>query len=216
MDRLRRLYLSTIGVEEPLPRSTPLKGKDKPPALDEVRGRMGECRRCPLGARRTTLVFGAGDPAARVVFVGEAPGKDEDEQGIPFVGLAGQLLTKIIAAMGLDRDQVYICNVLKCRPPGNRDPLPEEVDACSPFLREQLLAIAPRVLVTLGAFPARTLLATDARISALRGRFHAWEGIPLMPTWHPSYLLRNPAAKRDTWEDVRKVMDLLGTPAARR
>jgi uracil-DNA glycosylase len=207
VDRLRRLYLATVGLDEGFwPAS-------RPPAaggVEAVREGMGECRRCPLCESRRNLVFGAGDPRAAVVFVGEAPGQEEDERGEPFVGAAGKMLTQIIAAMGLDRGQVYICNVLKCRPPGNRNPLPSEVAACSPFLLEQLEAISPRVIVSLGTFATHALLATDARISTLRGRFHDVGGVPLMPTFHPSYLLRNPEAKREVWQDIQKVMGLLG------
>jgi DNA polymerase len=157
-------------------------------------------------------VFGAGDPGARVVFVGEAPGRDEDLQGEPFVGKAGHQLTRIIAAMGLARDKVYICNVLKCRPPGNRDPLPAEIAMCQPFLDRQLEIIRPKVICALGSFAARTLLNSDSGISRLRGRFHDLNGIPVMPTYHPSYLLRNPQAKREVWEDIQKIMELLGLP----
>jgi DNA polymerase len=157
-------------------------------------------------------VFGAGDPGARVVFVGEAPGRDEDLQGEPFVGKAGHQLTRIIAAMGLARDKVYICNVIKCRPPGNRDPLPEEIAMCQPFLVRQLEIIGPKVICALGSFAARTLLNSDSSISRLRGRFHDFNGIPIMPTYHPSYLLRKPQVKREVWEDIQKIMELLGLP----
>ena len=175
----------------------------------------------PRGARRlpalsaashddTALVFGEGNPEADLVFVGEAPGADEDAQGRPFVGRAGQLLTKIIVAMGLKREEVYICNILKCRPPGNRNPQPEEIAACEPFLIRQLEAIRPRVICALGTFAAHTLLKSEAPISVLRGRFHSYQGIPLMPTYHPAYLLRNPGAKKQVWEDVQMIMKTLG------
>jgi len=143
------------------------------------------------------------------MFVGEAPGSEEDRQGEPFVGKAGQLLTKIIEAMGMSRSDVYIANIIKCRPPGNRNPLPSEIGACSGFLRAQVEIISPRAIVALGTFSAQTLLGTDEKISRLRGRFHAYEGIPLMPTYHPAYLLRNPNEKKQVWEDVQKVMALL-------
>jgi uracil-DNA glycosylase len=167
---------------------------------------MGDCQRCSLGKIRRHLVFGDGNPRAQVVFVGEAPGADEDEQGLPFVGRAGQLLTNIIKAMDLERKDVYICNILKCRPPQNRNPLPEEIQACEPFLKNQLRIIAPRIICALGSFAAKTLLKTDVPITALRGRFHSYEGIKLMPTYHPAYLLRNPAAKKFVWEDVQRIM----------
>lgn len=179
------------------------------PTLQDIRVDMGDCRRCCLHATRQNLVFGEGSPQADLVFVGEAPGADEDQQGRPFVGRAGQLLTKIIEAMGLKRDQVYICNILKCRPPGNRNPLPEEIMACEPFLIRQLEAISPQVICALGTFAARTLLKTEAPITVLRGRFHGYHGIPLMPTYHPAYLLRNPSAKKQVWEDVQQIMKRL-------
>jgi uracil-DNA glycosylase len=179
------------------------------PALEAVQAELGDCRRCSLGSLRHRLVFGEGNPHAELVFVGEAPGEDEDAQGRPFVGRAGQLLTRIIAAMELKREEVYICNILKCRPPGNRNPQPEEIAACEPFLIRQIEAIRPRVLCALGGFAAHTLLKSEAPITILRGRFHAYQGIPLMPTYHPAYLLRNPGAKKQVWEDVRMIMKAL-------
>jgi DNA polymerase len=154
-------------------------------------------------------VFGVGNSDARLMFVGEGPGADEDEKGEPFVGRAGQLLTQIIKAMGLERDDVYIANVVKCRPPGNRNPEPDEIDACSPFLQAQIASIRPTVIVALGKFAAQTLLKTETPISRLRGQFHLRDGIAVMPTFHPSYLLRNPAAKREVWEDMKIVMKKL-------
>ncbi|PKN76310.1 MAG: hypothetical protein CVU52_05360 [Deltaproteobacteria bacterium HGW-Deltaproteobacteria-10] len=174
--------------------------------LDNICQDISGCRLCPLCATRQNIVFGDGNHQAKVVFVGEAPGADEDEQGLPFVGRAGQLLTKIIEAMGLSRKDVYICNILKCRPPQNRNPLPAEIAACEPFLKEQLKSISPQIICALGTFAAQTLLRTDVPISVLRGRFHAYEGIKLMPTYHPAYLLRNPAAKKIVWEDVQLIM----------
>jgi uracil-DNA glycosylase family 4 len=171
-----------------------------------VQNALGDCRRCSLCETRTNLVFGEGNVRAGLVFVGEAPGADEDSQGRPFVGKAGQLLTRIIVAMGLQRQDVYICNILKCRPPGNRNPRPEEIAACEPFLIRQIQAIGPKIICALGTFSAHTLLKTDVPISLLRGRFHRYQGIPLMPTYHPAYLLRNPAAKKQVWEDVQKIM----------
>lgn len=186
---------------------------NKPVSLGDVQTDLGECRRCALHRERRHIVFGAGNPAARLVFVGEGPGADEDRQGQPFVGAAGQLLTRIIAAMGLTRDEVYICNVIKCRPPGNRNPQPEEVAACAPFLVRQLQAIAPACICALGKFAAQTLLETQAPISALRGRFSEYHGIPVMPTYHPAFLLRNPGQKRAVWADVQKIMQRLGLKA---
>lgn len=177
--------------------------------LGAVRELLGDCRRCPLHRTRHSLVFGEGNPEADLVFVGEAPGADEDAQGRPFVGRAGQLLTKIIGAMGMQREEVYICNILKCRPPGNRNPQPEEITPCEPFLIRQLGAIRPRVICALGTFAAHTLLKSEAPISVLRGRFHSYQGIPLMPTYHPAYLLRNPGAKKQVWEDVQMIMKTL-------
>ena len=183
-----------------------IKALDNEKDLDAIRAEMGDCRLCSLAGTRKNLVFGEGNPQAKIVFVGEAPGADEDEQGLPFVGRAGQLLTKIIEAMGLSRRDVYICNILKCRPPQNRNPLPEEITACEPFLKQQLKIISPQIICALGTFAAKTLLQTDAPISVLRGRFHHYEGIKLMPTYHPAYLLRNPAAKKTVWEDVQLIM----------
>lgn len=187
--------------------ATPETGRE---TLDEIRQSMGECGRCSLGDGRTNLVFGVGNPHARLVFVGEAPGRDEDLKGEPFVGEAGHLLTKIIQAMGFERSEVYICNVLKCRPPNNRDPLPSEVEACGSFMLRQVRSIGPQVIVALGRFAAQTLLSTNTPISKLRGQFHDYHGIPLMPTYHPAALLRDAALKRDVWEDMKQVMGLLG------
>ena len=176
------------------------------PRLEEVRRALGDCQRCKLCSGRKNIVFGVGNPKAKLVFVGEGPGAEEDNQGIPFVGAAGQLLTKMIAAMGYTRDEVYICNVVKCRPPGNRNPEPDEIEACQPFLEAQLNAIRPSVIVTLGKFAAQTLLRTDTPITRLRGQWREYVGIPLMPTFHPAYLLRNPAEKKSAWTDLQAVM----------
>jgi len=185
--------------------------------IDEQQVR--DCRKCGLAATRTNTVFGQGASNARLVFVGEAPGFEEDRQGLAFVGRAGQLLTRMIDAMTLTRDEVFICNVLKCRPPNNRDPAPDEVSACSPYLMEQLRIIQPEVIIALGAPAARTLLQTNDSIGRLRGRFHEFklEGpfsnnppIPLMPTYHPAYLLRSPQQKAKTWADLQEVMERLG------
>jgi uracil-DNA glycosylase family 4 len=176
--------------------------------LEAVRAALGDCRRCPLSAARTQIVFGRGDPQARLVFVGEGPGRDEDLRGEPFVGAAGELLTRIIAAIRLQRDQVFICNVVKCRPPGNRTPQADEIATCRPFLARQIECIRPDFIVALGTVAAQTLLETDQPISRLRGRFHDYRGIRLLPTYHPAYLLRNPAKKRDVWEDMKLLMEV--------
>jgi len=183
--------------------------------LEDVRNELGDCQRCSLGRVRTNLVFGEGDSKAELVFVGEAPGGDEDIQGRPFVGRAGQLLTKIIEAMGLKRQDVYICNILKCRPPGNRNPRPEEINACELFLVKQLKAINPRVICALGTFAAHTLLKTDVPISLLRGKFHSYQGIKLMPTYHPAFLLRNQGSKKLVWEDIQEIMKVLSPQKSR-
>jgi uracil-DNA glycosylase family 4 len=180
-------------------------------ALSALREDLGDCTRCKLHTLgRTQIVFGVGNPAAELMFVGEAPGADEDIQGIPFVGRAGQLLTKMIEAMGFKRDDVYIANVLKCRPPGNRNPEPDEIAQCEPFLFRQLASIQPKVVIALGAFAARTLLQTDAPISRLRGRVHHFRGAKLIPTFHPSFLLRSPGYKREAWEDLKLALSELG------
>jgi uracil-DNA glycosylase len=172
-------------------------------SLGELHDAYGACQRCALGRTRRSFVFGVGSPNARVMFVGEAPGRDEDLQGEPFVGAAGQLLNRILDAIGFRREDVYIANILKCRPPGNRDPQPEEIVSCEPILRRQIEIIRPVVLCTLGAFAARTMLQVSTGISRLRARVHDYRGIPLVPTYHPAALLRNPSWKRPTWEDVQ-------------
>lgn len=184
---------------------------EEPPArtrltLAEVRTELGDCTRCGLSKTRNKIVFGVGAADASLMFVGEAPGAEEDRRGEPFVGRAGQLLDKMIAAMGWTRDTVYVANVLKCRPPGNRDPRPDEVEQCEPFLAKQIEAIRPRIIVTLGKPAAHLLLRTKAPISALRGRFHSYHGTPVMPTFHPAFLLRSPHRKRDTWSDLKQVI----------
>ena len=179
--------------------------------LEELRSLIGECKRCPLHKGRKNLVFGEGNSRARLVFVGEAPGREEDIMGRPFVGEAGRLLTRIIEnGMGLKREDVYICNVIKCRPPQNRDPEPREVAACLPFLKRQLEIIAPEVICILGRVAAQALLGKDFKITQDRGKWFEFESIPVMPTFHPAYLLRNPKAKRPVWEDVKRIMDKLG------
>ncbi len=181
-----------------------------PETLEKIRKDLGPCTRCGLSERRNSIVFGVGDTHARLVFVGEGPGADEDRAGEPFVGAAGQLLTKIIHAMHLTREQVYICNIIKCRPPGNRNPLPDEIETCFPFLERQMKAIKPDFICALGAVAAQTLLGCTDPISRLRGRFHECMGARLMPTYHPSYLLRNPEKKRDVWEDMQALMVEMG------
>jgi uracil-DNA glycosylase len=179
-------------------------------ALQAIRAEIGDCTRCKLHQQgRTQIVFGVGSPSADLMFVGEAPGADEDVQGIPFVGRAGQLLTKIIEAIGLTRDDVYIANVIKCRPPGNRNPDPDEVERCEPFLFQQIDRIQPKVIVALGTFAAKALLKTQDPISRLRGRTYDYRGAKLVPTFHPAFLLRSPERKRDVWEDMKKVRALL-------
>jgi DNA polymerase len=190
--------------------------------LSQVRAELGECTRCKLHSTRKSIVFGVGAEDAALMFVGEAPGEQEDKRGEPFVGPAGELLDKMIEAMGWSRQTVYINNIISCRPPGNRNPQPDEVAACKPFLEARIGAIAPRIIVALGRPAANTLLGTDAPISTLRGRFHDRNGVKVMPTFHPAYLLREPDRKRDAWADLKLVMAELarlgiqppGTPRA--
>lgn len=238
MDRLRRELQETIaqartlfeelrslGQEEialpDLPPDLPpcplgVKGMDqgggaacRRETLEEIRAELEGCSRCSLCTGRRNIVFGVGNPQARLVFVGEAPGREEDEKGEPFVGEAGRLLDRILFAMGLRREEIYICNVVKCRPPGNRDPLPEEIAACEPYLKRQLAAIRPQVIVALGRFAAQTLLRDEAPIGRLRGRWRHYEGIAVMPTYHPAFLLRTPGGKREVWEDMKQVLQRL-------
>ena len=188
--------------------AAPQKGCGSPELLS-IRADLGDCRRCKLAGGRTTLVFGVGAPRAELMFVGEGPGADEDLQGEPFVGKAGQLLTRMIEAMGYRRDQVYIANVVKCRPPGNRNPEPDEIEACEPFLKRQIEAVRPRVIVALGKFAAHTLLRSTVPITRLRGQWSEYAGVKLMPTFHPAYLLRSPHEKAKAWEDLKAVMAAL-------
>ncbi len=185
---------------------------DKRESLEDIGEDLGECTRCPLHEGRRSIVFGEGNPQARLMFVGEGPGADEDRQGRPFVGRAGQLLTKMIGAMTLDRSEVYIANIVKCRPPKNRNPKPDEIATCFPFLQRQIRAVAPEVIVALGRVSAGTLLESTESISRLRGRFHDYEGIRVMPTYHPSFLLRKEDDRRwkgEAWSDLKQVMGLL-------
>jgi DNA polymerase len=174
--------------------------------LEDIREHIGDCQRCKLCRSRTNIVFGVGNPQARLMFVGEGPGQEEDRAGEPFVGAAGQLLNRIIDAIKLRREDVYIANVVKCRPPGNRLPEPEEIATCSPFLRRQIAVIRPLFICPLGSCAAQTLLNTSEAVSRLRGRFFDYEGIRVLPTFHPAYLLRNPEKKRAVWEDMKLLM----------
>lgn len=207
----KNMYVN-LDWKKPLPaqkKNSPAPMNNEEP-LTHLAREVAGCQRCSLARTRKNIVFGDGNASAGIVFVGEAPGADEDEQGLPFVGRAGQLLTNIIQAMGLSRQDVYICNILKCRPPGNRNPQPDEIRLCEPFLKQQLQLISPQIICALGSFAAKTLLKTETPITVLRGRFHLYEGIKLMPTYHPAYLLRNPAAKKQVWEDVQLIMKEIG------
>jgi len=212
--------MTTLGAP-PVPRLEALPSATVPAAavsaaassaadLTTIRAVLGDCQRCKLATGRKNIVFGQGSPHAALMFVGEAPGADEDEQGLAFVGRAGQLLTDIIEkGLKLKRADVFIANVLKCRPPGNRNPEPDEISSCQPFLEQQILAIRPKVLVGLGKFAGQWLLKTAEPISRIRGRLGDYAGIKVMPTYHPAYLLRNPSAKKDVWEDMKVVLGLL-------
>ncbi|HEY7494998.1 MAG TPA: uracil-DNA glycosylase [Candidatus Tectomicrobia bacterium] len=210
-------YLQRLGVTE-LPLGSVAGGMQKTAGesasaivrLQQLADTVRDCRQCRLHQGRTQVVFGTGNPQADLVFVGEAPGEEEDRQGEPFVGPAGELLTRIIEAIGLQREQVYILNVLKCRPPHNRNPLPDEVAACRPILQAQLDCLRPRVICALGTFAAQALLQTEEKISRLRGRFHRLGDMQVMPTYHPAYLLRNPHAKRAVWDDMQRIQGVLG------
>ncbi len=208
---------SAAGVRIAPPTAEPLDELQHHESLDKIRKDLGECQRCKLGKTRKNLVFGVGNPKARLVFVGEGPGADEDRQGEPFVGEAGKVLNRIITAMGLKREDVYICNVVKCRPPGNRDPEQEEIEACSSFMLRQVRSINPEVIVALGKFASQTLLGTKEPISRLRGKFRDFHGTPLMPTYHPSFLLRKQGegsmgAFWEVWDDMVQVLRLLKLP----
>jgi uracil-DNA glycosylase family 4 len=208
-------YQRRLGLRG-LPRETAAPGEAEtaPPApeiftLDEIRAELGDCRRCKLYKGRTNLVFGEGPPDADLMFVGEAPGADEDQQGRPFVGAAGGLLNNMLSKLGLRREEVYIANILKSRPPGNRDPEADEIAACLPFLKKQIAALRPRVIVTLGRIAAHALLGTKEPLTRLRGRWQQYDHVRVMPTFHPSYLLRAPQERRKTWEDMQQVMEYL-------
>jgi len=202
--------LGVDALEAHWPAVAPPAPAGPPPSLTAIREELGDCTRCKLCRGRTQIVFGVGSPTAELVFVGEAPGADEDAQGEPFVGRAGQLLTKIIEAMGLRREEVYICNIIKCRPPNNRTPEADEILACQPFLLKQLRAIGPKFVCALGGPAAQTLLQTKEPISRLRGKFSDFHGIPLLPTFHPAYLLRNPSEKKTVWADMKLLLRRMG------
>ena len=192
-------------------------GLEKTESLESLREFIGDCRRCKLWGLRKNLVFGVGNPNAELMFIGEGPGAEEDARGEPFVGRAGQLLTDIIErGMGMTRAEVYICNVIKCRPPDNRNPEPDEVAACEPFMMRQIALVKPRVIVGLGTFAVQAVLKVKTPISRLRGNWHDLSGVRMMPTFHPAYLLRNPAEKRLVWQDVQQVLKELGRPIPRR
>jgi DNA polymerase len=180
--------------------------------LATLEAEIRSCQKCPLHATRTQTVFARGNPEAELCFIGEGPGADEDEQGFPFVGKAGQLLDRMIVAMGFSRDDVYVCNIVKCRPPQNRKPEPAEMKACSSYLREQLELVGPKVIVGLGATAVEGLIGMSGGITQIRGQWKLYRGIPLMPTFHPAYLLRTPSAKREVWSDLQAVLKQLGRP----
>lgn len=205
----REALASAVAAAPPSVARPEVPEGDLPGTLPDLREWIGDCQRCKLSQGRKTVVFGQGNPTARLMFVGEAPGAEEDEQGLAFVGKAGQLLTRIIEAMGMRREDVYIANVIKCRPPQNRNPETDEILSCQPFLERQIEIIRPKVLVALGKFAGQWLLRTAEPISRLRGRLGEYQGIRVMPTYHPAYLLRNPGAKKDVWEDMKTVRDLL-------
>ncbi len=207
---------SPVRATAPLPSPATAAPADPAAQLKVIRDDLGDCQRCALGSTRTQLVFGQGNPKAEVLFLGEGPGEDEDRSGLAFVGRAGQLLTKMIEAMGFTRDDVYICNIVKCRPPGNRRPEPDEVEHCRPFVEQQIRAIAPQAIVALGATAVQSLLRTTTPISRLRNHWQEWQGIAVMPTFHPSYLLRAPAEKGKAWDDLKLVLQKLGRPVPAR
>jgi uracil-DNA glycosylase family 4 len=203
--------LGWVGAPRPQKPPSPVPGvsHNDRPTLHEIRDELGDCQRCKLARSRTNLVFGEGSPQARLMFVGEGPGKEEDLQGRPFVGMAGQLLNRLLNKLGLRREEVYIANVVKCRPPGNRDPEPDEAATCLPFLLKQIDSIQPLVIVTLGRPATQNLLQTNAPLTKIRGNWQKFKNIRVMPTFHPSYLLRFPKERQKTWEDMQQVMEYL-------
>lgn len=193
-------------TRKPVPVQTPTREAAPRLTLPQIREELGDCHRCKLWPSRTQIVFGVGNPQAELMFIGEAPGAEEDRQGEPFVGAAGQLLNRLLQKLGLQRSEIYIANILKCRPPRNRDPEPDEVAACLPFLVKQIEAIRPLVIVTLGRIAIQSLLASKTPLGQVRGKWQKWRDIPVMPTFHPSYLLRAPQERIKTWEDMQLVM----------
>jgi uracil-DNA glycosylase family 4 len=228
--RRQLINIQEIGLDSPFLSAESLRYLVRGPQLDAVPPRtishcesleelehfLSTCERCKLSKARKTIVFGEGSPHAKLVFVGEAPGVEEDIAGEPFVGAAGKLLTDVVKAMGLTRDEVYICNVIKCHPPHNRDPQPDEIEMCFPFLQHQIALIKPEVICTIGRIPAQSLIDSDFKITRGRGQWYSFMDIPVMPTYHPAYLLRYPQAKRQVWDDVQKIMNKLGLEDPRR
>ena len=207
--------LGRVGLRgEPAAAPTPAarQATEKIPTLEEIRAEMGRCQRCKLYPGAKNLVFGEGSPSARLMFIGEAPGAEEDLQGRPFVGAAGQVLNNLLNKLGLQREEVYITNVVKSRPPGNRDPEPDEIEACLPYLKKQIAAIQPRVIVTLGKIATQAVLGIKEPLTKIRGQWQRYDHIRVMPTFHPSYLLRVPTERRKTWEDMQRVLEYLAEP----
>ncbi len=206
LEYIKGMGITSLSVAENVPKKAT---RPETLTLADVRTELGDCKRCKLHRTRKTIVFGEGNEKATLMFIGEGPGYDEDTQGRPFVGRAGQLLTKIIESITLSREEVYIANIIKCRPPQNRNPEPDEIESCNPFLMKQIRVIQPKIICALGSFSAQTLLKTDTKITALRGKLHDLEGIKVIPTYHPAFLLRNPERKREVWEDMKKIAELL-------
>lgn len=219
-DTLKKLvsyleFQKSLGVKNIISISMPEEDKQnispcKKEMLNALRKTIGDCTKCRLHEERKTIVFGDGNPDSKIMFIGEAPGRDEDIQGLPFVGRAGKLLTEMIKAMGFNRNDVYIANIIKCRPPQNRNPMNDEIEFCEPFLIKQIEIINPGVIIALGTFAAQTLLKTEEKISQLRGRFLYYRDIKLMPTYHPAFLLRNPGKKKESWSDLKMALKELG------
>ena len=202
LEYLREMGMTSLPISEMNPFTPPLP---QVLTLEETRKELGDCKRCKLHRTRRTIVFGEGDPETKLMLIGEGPGYDEDVQGRPFVGKAGQLLTKILQSIQVRREEVYITNIIKCRPPQNRNPEPDEIENCYPVLLKQIQVIQPKIICALGTFATQTLLNTDAKITALRGRYYDFSGIKVFPTYHPAYLLRNPDKKREVWVDMKEI-----------
>ena len=213
---ISRETLQELGRAPSRPGKAASASADGQQELTAIIDDITQCSKCSLHETRTKVVPGQGSSGPEIMFIGEAPGADEDRQGLAFVGRAGQLLTKMIEAMGLTRDEVFIGNILKCRPPGNRAPLPAEMETCMPYLRRQIAALRPKVIIALGATAVKGLLDTKTGITKLRGQWRLFEGIDVVPTYHPAYLLRNPPAKRDVWEDLKAVLEHLGRPVPKK